>query len=209
VKKYERFKTQPVSNSFGFDRGKPIDRYYIENFLEKNKAYIKGHVLEIGDNFYTTLFGQKVTKSDVLNLIPSTQATIVGNLVTGENVPEEVFDCIILTQVIHVIYDIKSALVNTIKALKPGGVLLLTTTGISQNCRSDFHGDYWRFTEMSLNLLLGEIINKEMIEIEHYGNVAIAKAFLDGLALHEIPKKLLEVNDYNYQVVLTAKVKKE
>jgi len=44
---------QPISRVFGFDRGTPIDRVYIENFLEKNKNLIKGVVCEIAED---TLF---------------------------------------------------------------------------------------------------------------------------------------------------------
>ncbi|MFE1244712.1 methyltransferase domain-containing protein [Fictibacillus sp. NPDC058756] len=199
---------RPKSRNFGFDRGKPIDRYYIETFLENNRSEIKGQVLEVGDNYYTRTYGVNVTKSEVLNLIPSPDATIVGNLETGENIPEEAFDCIILTQVIHVIYDVKTALINTLKALKPGGTLLLTTTGLSQSCRTDFHGDYWRFTDTSLKMLLNELVDEEKIEMEVFGNVAVAKAFLDGLAIHEIPEAILGIKDHHYQVLLTAKVRK-
>jgi SAM-dependent methyltransferase len=203
----KNFSVRPVSDDFGLDRGKPIDRYYIESFLDRNKHDIKGNVLEVANNHYTLTFGTGVNKSDVLNLIPSPEATIVGDLVTGKNIPKSTFDCIILTQVIHVIYDVKSALLNTIDALKPGGTLLLTTTGLSQGCKTDFHGDYWRFTDTSLNLLLREITNQD-VKIESFGNVAIAKAFLDGLALHEIPKNILNYHDEKYQVVLAASIKR-
>ncbi|SFE08261.1 Methyltransferase domain-containing protein [Bacillus sp. OV194] len=202
------FSIRPKSRNFGFDRGKPIDRFYIEKFLENNRSEIKGHVLEVGDNYYTRTYGTNVSKSDVLNLIPSPEATIVGDLATGENIPHEVFDCIILTQVIHVIYDIKMALNNTIKALKPGGTLLITTSGLSPSCRTDFHGDYWRFTDTSLRMLLNELVDEEKIEIDVFGNVAVAKAFLDGLAVHEIPEAILGIKDDHYQVILTAIVKK-
>ncbi|WP_164988876.1 methyltransferase domain-containing protein [Fictibacillus sp. S7] len=202
------FSIRPKSRNFGFDRGKPIDRFYIEKFIENNRAEITGHVLEVGDNFYTRTYGDNVTKSDVLNLISSNEATIVGDLATGENIPQGVFDCIILTQVIHVIYDIKMALNHTFNALKPGGTLLLTTSGLSSSCRTDFHGDYWRFTDTSLRMLLNEFVDEERIEIDVFGNVAVAKAFLDGLAIHEIPEAILGIKDDHYQVILTAKVKK-
>ena len=29
-------RTTPISSSFGFDRGQPIDRYYIEDFLRRH-----------------------------------------------------------------------------------------------------------------------------------------------------------------------------
>jgi len=44
---------KPISKVFGFDRGTPIDRYYIENFLSQHRNDIHGIVLEIGDNTYT------------------------------------------------------------------------------------------------------------------------------------------------------------
>ena len=59
----------PVSRDWGYDRGVPIDRYYIENFLDRHAGDIRGHVLEIGVDSYTWRFGgDRVTKSDVLNL---------------------------------------------------------------------------------------------------------------------------------------------
>ena len=47
----------PISTKWGFDRGLPIDRHYIENFLAVNADDIRGGVLEIGDNSYTRRFG--------------------------------------------------------------------------------------------------------------------------------------------------------
>src|SRR6478735_5047329 len=52
-------RTEPVSVDFGFDRGLPIDRYFVEGFLARNASRIRGRVLEIGDNEYTLRFGGK------------------------------------------------------------------------------------------------------------------------------------------------------
>lgn len=200
---------QPISRVFGIDRGSPIDRYYIEKFLEENRSCIRGCILEIGDNFYTQKYGSDVLKSDVLNAVPSSNATIVGDFVTGENIPELAFDCIIMTQTIQVIYDVKAALENAIKALKPGGTLLLTASGISQISRYDMDrwGEYWRFTDKSLKMLLSECVPEDAVYVESFGNVAVAQAFLDGLATHEIPREILDYRDIDYQVLLTARVK--
>src|SRR6185503_1474005 len=48
---------RPVSRTFGYDRGLPVDRYYIESFLERNRRDIDGRTLEIGDDEYTRRFG--------------------------------------------------------------------------------------------------------------------------------------------------------
>jgi hypothetical protein len=47
----------PISTLFGTDRGQPIDRYYIESFLQRHNTDIRGSVLEIGDPAYTLKFG--------------------------------------------------------------------------------------------------------------------------------------------------------
>src|SRR5689334_2088523 len=79
----------PISRDWGFDRGRPIDRYYIERFLEANANHIQGRVLEIGDNSYTRRFGgERVTISDVLHIEEGNpQATIVADLANAEHLP--------------------------------------------------------------------------------------------------------------------------
>ena len=42
--------TEPVSRLFGYDRGTPVDRYYMEKFLGGHSADIRGRVLEIGES---------------------------------------------------------------------------------------------------------------------------------------------------------------
>ncbi|NJO00052.1 MAG: FkbM family methyltransferase [Anaerolineales bacterium] len=171
---------QPVSRLFGFDRGIPLDRYYIERFLEQNSALIQGRVLEIGDNTYTRRFGHDVTRSDILSYTPAPGATIIGDLVTEKRLPEVTFDCIILTQTLQMIYDLKTALQNLYKALKPGGSLLISASGISQISRYDMDqwGEYWRFTDKSLKMLLAEFVPEKGYSCgKPFGNVAVAKSF--------------------------------
>src|SRR4029453_14668409 len=40
-------RTRPLSNDFGYDRGTPVDRYYIERFLARHQSDVKGRVLEV------------------------------------------------------------------------------------------------------------------------------------------------------------------
>src|SRR5205823_13182818 len=46
-------RVQPVSQYWGWDRGKPIDRHYIEGFLEAHRADVRGRVLEVRDPLHT------------------------------------------------------------------------------------------------------------------------------------------------------------
>ena len=58
----------PVSRSFGISHGRPIDRYYIESFIERHRQDIRGRVLEAGGYVnYTKQFGDnRVARGDVL-----------------------------------------------------------------------------------------------------------------------------------------------
>jgi hypothetical protein len=203
----------PVSRTFGLDRGTPIDRYYIESFLERNHQAVRGRVLEIGDSKYTRRFGaDRVTRSDVLHAVGGNpRATLVGDLCSGSGVPRGEFDCIILTQVLPFILDVGSAIETCCRALTPGGVVLATVPGISQISRYDMDrwGDYWRFTDLSMRCLFGRAFGQANVTVESFGNVLTASCFLQGRALEELEPKHLEYNDRDYQLIITVKAARD
>ena len=202
---------QPASRVFGYDRGTPIDRYYIENFLRSNSDQIRGRVLEVGDATYTHRFGSDVRQSDVLHATTgSRNATIIGDLATGQGIPDSAFDCIILTQVLPFIFDVRAAVATSHRAVRPGGVVLATVPGISQISRYDMDrwGDFWRFTDRSARRLFEEAFAAGHVEVESFGNVAVATQFLQGMALQEIDPAELGPNDPDYQLIITVKAKR-
>lgn len=203
----------PVSRTFGFDRGQPIDRYYIENFLAKNSHDIRGQVLEIGSPEYTWKYGGgQVTQSDVLHAeAGNSRASIVGNLATGEGIPDHFYDCMILTQTFPFIYDINGAVTHSYSKLKDGGVLLATFPGISQISRYDMDrwGDFWRFTDASTRRMFGDVFGFENVRVETWGNVLVACSFLHGLASHELTQSELDYTDHDYQVLITVRAVKK
>lgn len=203
---------KPISCVFGFDRGLGIDRYYIEKFLSDHAVDIKGHVLEIGDDTYTRQFGnERVFKSDVLHFVEGNpKATIISDLTCADNIPSDTFNCIILTQTLQFIYDVRSAIKTLHRILKPHGVLLATFSGISQISRYDMDrwGDYWRFTTLSTKKLFEEIFPVADIRVSSYGNVLTAIAFLQGLAAKELRKKELDYHDPDYEILIAVRAVK-
>jgi len=206
-------RVSPISRSFGLDRGRPIDRYYIEAFLESHRSDIKGHVLEAGGliDYAGQFGGNRVTRKDVL--YPKEghpDGTIVGDLATGEGIPSETFDCLILTQVFPFIYNLREAVANSHRTLKVGGVLLATLPGISQICRYDMEqwGDYWRFTDSAARRLFGDVFQPENVSVETYGNVLVASAFLYGLASRELKEHELNTHDRDYQFSISVRAVK-
>lgn len=202
----------PISRSFGLDRGLPIDRYYIEKFLKERSRDIRGRVMEIGSADYTRKFGgNNVIKADVLHAVAGNpDATIIGDLATGKGVPPDTFDCVILTQTLHCIYDIRSAIRTCYSALKHDGVLLATIPGISQISRYDMDkwGDYWRITCLTAQKMFTEVFKPEKINISAFGNVLTAISFMHGLAAEELKTKELEYRDQDYELVITIKAQK-
>jgi len=202
----------PLNRNFGYDRGRPIDRYYIERFLERHRADICGHVLEIADNTYTWNFGgDRVIKSDVLHLVNGNpNATIVGDLTCAEHIPSDRFDCVILTQTLQYIYDVPAVLRTLKRILKPRGVVLATVAGITPISRYDMErwGCFWAFTSLSVRRLFEEAFPAADIRVDAYGNVLAATAFLYGMASHELNQKELDYCDPDYQVVITIRAVK-
>jgi SAM-dependent methyltransferase len=203
---------EPISRDFGFDRGLPIDRYYIEDFLSRLKGDIRGHVLEIKEALYTRkLGGDRVSRSDVLHVEPGNPlATIVADLTNAPHLARNTFDCIILTQTLQFIYDTRAAIRTAHRILKPGGVLLVTVPGIGQISTEDMErwGQYWSFTSLSVQRLLTEVFEQERVDIVSYGNVLTAIAFLHGVSAEELKNSNLQFSDPEYQVLIAARAVK-
>jgi SAM-dependent methyltransferase len=202
----------PIIPDFGFGRGLPIDRYYIEQFLTTHSRDIQGHVLEIKEPLYTHRFGgNRVTKSDVLHVEPGNpHATLVADLTQADHLPADTFDCIILTQTLPFIYDVQAA-VNTLhRILKPSGVLLATVPGISQISSEDMErwGQYWCFTTRSMEQLLTTTFFPDQVTVATHGNVLAAITLLHGLVTEELKPEELNYVDPNYQVLITARAVK-
>lgn len=204
-------RTRPISGDFGFDRGLPIDRYYIERFLAARADDIRGRVLEVGDASYTRRFGgSRVTRSDVLHVHEGApEATIVGDLASADHVPSDAFDAIVLTQTLHLIYDVRAAIATLHRILAPGGVLLATVPGISPIDRTEWKDTwFWALTEQSARRLFEERFAESVVDVKGHGNVLAAVAFIEGIASEELSQPELDVVDASYPVCIAIRAVK-
>jgi glycosyltransferase involved in cell wall biosynthesis len=199
---------EPVSRRFGLDRGQPIDRRYIESFLAEQADKVRGHVLEIGDGAYSRKFGgARIAHQDILHVVAGYPgATIVADLAHAPHIPSESFDCIILTQTLHYIFDIHAAVATLERILKPSGALLVTVPGISQTCRdqADPESDCWRFTASSVRKVLAHHFHGADLFVRTYGNVLAAASFLYGKSARELTERELDHHDPDYPVTIAA-----
>jgi len=206
-------RVQPISDDWGFDRGVPIDRFYIEHFLSGHAEAVRGRVLEIGTAEMTQRFGgDRVTRSDVLHTADSgPPITIVADLTNGAGIPSAAFDCALVTQTLHFIYDVHAVVRTLHRILAPGGVALVTMPGITRISRYDMDrwGQYWCFTTRSAQQLFEEAFSPGGVRVTTYGNVLAATAFLHGIAAEELDTNELLKLDPNFQTLIAVRARKE
>jgi len=202
-------RVSPISSDWGFARGLPIDRYYIDRFLENEVGRVRGRVLEIDSNDYTRRFGgDRVVLSDVLHLSEMRPGvTLVGDLTSADHLPSNTFDCVILTQTLQFIYDVQAAISTVHRILKPGGTALVTVPGLSKLTEGPWKY-FWLFTSLSADRLFRECFPAGEVDVRCWGNVLAATAFLHGLAAEELEQASLDHLDPDFAVVVSIRAVK-
>lgn len=198
-------RTSPWCRNYGFSRGKPVDRFYIEQFMENNRVSVKGRVLELLNNRYTRKYGgENVTVSEVLDINPDNgKATIHDDLRTLSSIDDASFDCIILTQTLHLIDDDGGALRQLYRVLAPGGTLLMTVPCISRVPKTEEDGMWNRFyTDHGVAYLLKTWFEPCDFTVELFGNLPAATAFLYGLAVEDLEPSLFRVHDPEFPLII-------
>ncbi len=208
VGRRNRFK--PFSRSFGNDRGRPIDRYFIDRFIASEAERVRGRVLEIGGNEYTrSSGGDRVTQSDVLMPVPQAGATVIADLQDAPDIPDDSFDCIILTQVLQYIYDHHAAVRTVKRILKPGGSVLATLPFMAAiSGDEDPWGEQWRYSSRSAKRLFADVFGPESVDVRTYGNLVLAVAYLNGFAVEDLDPEDFEYIDPLIELISTVRATK-
>ena len=197
----------PRSETFGWDRGTPIDRFYIEQFLTSHAADIDGRVLEVKDARYTKQFGTDRAIPTIVDIdADNPEAAIVADLCEPDCLPAGSYDCFILVQTLHLLPDPFTAIDNAWKSLAPGGVLLITAPTVSRSSRD--WPDYWRWTPDGLKTFLSAQTPGARVEVEGYGSLVTSLAFLIGLAQEELHPHELRARDKAFTLLVSARVQK-
>jgi SAM-dependent methyltransferase len=199
---------QPVSHEFGYDRGLPVDRYYIERFLEAHRRDIAGRTLEIGGDEYTRRYGgDRATRRDVLHIHGrNSAATIVADLVDAPQIADGTFDCIVVTQTLHLIYDVDLAVATLHRISRPNGVVLATFPGISQLSGDEWSRTWsWGFDSLLAGRLFASHFGEQNITVEAHGNSLAAAAFLQGLATDDLTPAQLDADEAGCELLVTVR----
>lgn len=196
---------RPFSDRYGYDRGTPVDRYYIERFLSAHAGRIHGNVLEVKDARYTRRFGHGVRAHVVDVDRDNPDADLHADLNIRGSLPAGFFDCVILTQVLQFLSP-ETALANLWASIAPGGVLLLTVPTLGRLDPHNHGTDFWRWTPNGLAELLHRVGIRA--SVSGYGNVLACVAALWGLAVEELSAEELDFADPRFPLVACAHAEK-
>jgi len=173
---------------YGQTRGTPVDRYYIEHMLDTHRELITGDVLEVNNREYVDRFGHDLASVTVLDIdATNPRATLVADLCREGSLPVGAFDCLVITQTLHFLPDIDTALRNLLASLKPGGTLLLTAPVASPTSWPEHPLDSWRFMPRGLEILAHRHARPgDQFEVLTFGNRVTVAAFVLSLALEDL-----------------------
>ena len=201
-------RADPFSDDYGFDRGTPIDRYYLHNFLSRNGVHITGDVLEVQGTGYTRQFGHDVRHAHSFDINPCVQPTFVCDLAESEKVlPDNRYDCCLLPNTLQHLRSLEACLRNALRVVKPGGVVLASSSTFVPLIPDG--PDYWRLTRMGWEEVLSRAWAGYDVEVECYGNCLAAVAAMVGLASEELTPAELDFRSQRYPVLITFKCRKQ
>jgi hypothetical protein len=200
---------EPLSLQWSTDRGLPIERYYLAQFLEEWRSEIRGRCLEFQDGLYTRSYGgDHVSHVDILHHDGSNpQATIVADLSRPTDIPSESFDCIICTYVLQLVFELDVCVTELHRLLAPGGTLLVAVPNVAMSAMP-LYSDTWRFTPKGLEALLARTFGGDNVTVRAYGNSLTTAGSLRGLVASEFTAKELAYHDPRFAVITCAGARK-
>lgn len=196
--------SRPLSQCYGYDRGTPVDRPYIDDFLTTNADLIRGDAAEVKDDTYLRRHGgNRITSITILDVDPDNPAaTLVADLAAPDILPPAHFDCIVLTQTLQLLPDPAQTITTCARALKPGGSLLVTVPAVARISPSGRAADRWRFTPAGLRHLFTGWNGQ--VAVTGYGNLRTCLAALRGEAAEELEPGQLDHHDPDFPLTVCA-----
>jgi SAM-dependent methyltransferase len=190
-------KSVPVCQAFGMSRGTPIDRYYLNQFIEAIRGEIKGNILEIGGTPKDQDFYQ--IKSDdsyqILNLEAGPGIDIVGDVHNPSIIEPNSIDSIIIFNVLEHCYAPWIAVQNIYQWLKTGGKCFAMVPNAVRVHRTPV--DYWRPLPDGMKWLFKDFSEQQLYI---YGNPITVTASHQGIATEELSPEELNTFHPDYPV---------
>jgi SAM-dependent methyltransferase len=172
------------------------------------RSHVRGRVLEFQDDDYaTSIGGAKIECLDIIHKEPGNpRAGIIADLTQPTEIPGDLYDCIICTQVLHTVEPAETFLREIRRILKPGGVLLLAVPFLIM--WGPENNDLIRWTPLGLRRLLSKVFESDTVEVLSYGNSLVAAADVRGFPSHYLTAAEKGFQDARFAVQICALAKK-
>jgi hypothetical protein len=186
---------------YGFDRGTPIDRYYVDKFFTARRHRISGRVLEIQTTDHITRYGSDVIAADTLDINPSFHPTYCCDLANAAIVSTGAYDCFLLPNTLSFVRDLDAALREARRIVRPGGAILATVPAFVP-LTPDVE-DYWHHSAEGWRIVAARVWPDCETRVESHGNCLAAAAAMYGVAVEELTPAELDVTDARYPVLVS------
>jgi SAM-dependent methyltransferase len=191
----------PISATYGFERGTPIDRYYVDQFFTAHRHLVTGRVLEIQTRDHIRKYGAGVTAADTLDISPEFRPTYQCDLASAAIVPDGSYDCFLLPNTLCFLRNLDAALREARRIVRRGGVILATVPGFVP-LTPDVE-DYWHASADGWRVVSERVWPDCETAIASHGNCLSAAASMYGIAAEELTDAELDAHDPRYPVLVT------
>lgn len=197
---YSDFKRYaPLCHDYGYSRGTPIDRYYLEQFIREIRSYVVGYTLEIGgsrENQYLYGFTNAMSYK-TMDMHQKPEVDITGDIHDPNSLGSNSFDSIILFNVLEHCEKPWIVVENIYNWLtKRGSVFCMVPN--SQRIHRD-PKDYWRILPDGMRSLFAKFPIKQLYL---YGNPITTIATMMGVAAEELSSE--ELNSFNSEYLVAT-----
>jgi hypothetical protein len=200
-------RARPFSSHFGFERGTPVDRFYLEAFLTEWQAAITGDVLEIQAPDYARRYGHALGRTESVDILPQHQPTWCCDLAdAGGLIPDAHYDCVLLPNTLSVLQRAEGCLQQAWRITRPGGVIL-ATGALLMPLAGDVP-EYQRLTANGWRDVVARAWPGATPVVRSHGNMVAAIAAMLGLAYEELTVAELQADDPQYPVMISLAVRK-
>ena len=196
---------EEIGSDWGYRRGTPVGRVYIDMFLNKYRECIRGDIMEVAETTYSERFCQKNdTTSFTAIHVEKKEGCRQANLETGEGFYKEEFDTMIITQTLAYIYNLNEVINTIYRSLKQGGHCFVTVTDIGHmgSIETEKYGAFWGFHRAGIAKLFTEVFGENNVMIESYGNLKTVVAQLYGICAEDLDKKIINKKDDRYPMII-------
>lgn len=190
-------RSRPVSADFGADRGTPIDRYYLSQFIRQIQDKVRGRVLEVGgvqSNRLSYRFA-RIESFTTLDLEPKVGVDVVGDLNDPCLFEPRRFDTIINFNVLEHVRTPWRSVENMAHWLDEGGHIATMVPSVQRVHLMP--NDYWRMLPAALDAVHSCFRERELFV---YGNALASVGALMGLAVEDFAPRDLDVLEADFPV---------